>query len=189
YLFSFFFFQAEDGIRDFHVTGVQTCALPILRSAAKNHKDVAIVVNASDYDALIAEMRQHNGALSFDTRFDLAVKAFEHTAAYDGAIANYLGLRVPQNNSDLFPRTFNLNLVKAQDMRYGENPHQQAAFYVERQPQEASVATAKQLQGKELSFNNVADTDAALECVKPFADPACVIVKHANPCGVAIGSD
>ncbi len=161
----------------------------MVRSAAKNHKDVAIVVNASDYDALIAEMRQHNGALSFDTRFDLAVKAFEHTAAYDGAIANYLGLRVPQNNSDLFPRTFNLNLVKAQDMRYGENPHQQAAFYVERQPQEASVATAKQLQGKELSFNNVADTDAALECVKPFADPACVIVKHANPCGVAIGSD
>ena len=161
----------------------------MVRSAAKNHKDVAIVVNASDYDSLINEMRQQNGALSFDTRFDLAVKAFEHTAAYDGAIANYLGLRIPQNNSDLFPRTFNLNLVKAQDMRYGENPHQQAAFYVERQPQEASVATAKQLQGKELSFNNVADTDAALECVKPFADPACVIVKHANPCGVAIGSD
>jgi len=160
----------------------------MVRSAAKNHKDVAIVVNASDYDSVIAEMREHNGALTFDTRFDLAVKAFEHTASYDSAIANYLGLRVEGGN-DQFPRTFNLNLVKAQDMRYGENPHQKAAFYVERNPQEASVATAQQLQGKELSFNNVADTDAALECVKPFADPACVIVKHANPCGVAIGTD
>src|SRR5690554_5589882 len=160
----------------------------MVRSAAKNHKDVAIVVNASDYDSVIAEMREHNGALTFDTRFDLAVKAFEHTASYDSAIANYLGLRVEGGN-DQFPRTFNLNLVKSQDMRYGENPHQKAAFYVERNPQEASVATTKQLQGKELSLNNVADTDAALECVKPFADPACVIVKHANPCGVAIGTD
>ncbi len=161
----------------------------MVRSAAKNHKDVAIVVNAPDYDAVLAEMNANDGALSLNTRFDLAVKAFEHTAAYDGAIANYLGTKTEDNSSDLFPRTFNTQFVKAQDMRYGENPHQQAAFYVERNPAEASVSTAKQLQGKALSFNNVADTDAALECVKPFADPACVIVKHANPCGVAIGAD
>ena len=118
-----------------------------------------------------------------------AVKAFEHTAGYDGAIANYLGGRTPDNDNADFPRTFNAQFVKVQDMRYGENPHQRAAFYAERNPREACVATAKQLQGKELSYNNVADTDAALECVKPFADPACVIVKHANPCGVAIGAD
>lgn len=161
----------------------------MVRSAAKNHKDVAIVVNAPDYDSVLAEMNRANGALSLNTRFDLAVKAFEHTAAYDGMIANYLGTKTEDNQSDLFPRTFNTQFVKAQDMRYGENPHQQAAFYVERNPAEASISTAKQLQGKALSYNNVADTDAALECVKPFADPACVIVKHANPCGVAIGAD
>ncbi|TBW58507.1 bifunctional phosphoribosylaminoimidazolecarboxamide formyltransferase/IMP cyclohydrolase [Marinobacter halodurans] len=160
----------------------------MVRAAAKNHDDVAIVVNAIDYDRVLGEL-EDDGALSYDTRFDLAVKAFEHTAAYDGAIANYLGGRTADNDNPDFPRTFNSQFVKVQDMRYGENPHQRAAFYAERNPQEASVATAKQLQGKELSYNNVADTDAALECVKPFADPACVIVKHANPCGVAIGAD
>ncbi len=161
----------------------------MVRSAAKNHKDVAIVVNAPDYDAVLAEMNENAGALALNTRFDLAVKAFEHTAAYDGMIANYLGTKTEDNASDLFPRTFNTQFIKAQDMRYGENPHQQAAFYVEQNPAEACISTAKQLQGKALSYNNVADTDAALECVKPFADPACVIVKHANPCGVAIGAD
>ena len=161
----------------------------MVRSAAKNHKDVAIVVNAPDYDSVLAEMNGAEGALSLNTRFDLAVKAFEHTAAYDGMIANYLGTKTEDNESDLFPRTFNTQFIKAQDMRYGENPHQKAAFYVESNPAEACISTAKQLQGKALSFNNVADTDAALECVKPFADPACVIVKHANPCGVAIGAD
>ncbi len=161
----------------------------MVRSAAKNHKDVAIVVNASDYDAVAAEL--DNGGLSYKTRFDLAVKAFEHTAAYDGMIANYLGAIVEGEEEAPadFPRTFNTQFVKAQDMRYGENPHQRAAFYVEANPAEASVSTAKQLQGKALSFNNVADTDAALECVKSFELPACVIVKHANPCGVAIGDD
>jgi phosphoribosylaminoimidazolecarboxamide formyltransferase/IMP cyclohydrolase len=162
----------------------------MVRSAAKNHKDVAIVVNASDYDSIIAELKSDNG-LGFKTRFDLAVKAFEHTAAYDGMIANYLGAIV-EGDEEMpadFPRTFNTQFIKAQDMRYGENPHQRAAFYVEANPGEASVATARQLQGKELSFNNVADTDAALECVKPFQEPACVIVKHANPCGVAVGND
>jgi len=162
----------------------------MVRSAAKNHKDVAIVVNASDYDSIIAELKS-DGGLGFKTRFDLAVKAFEHTAAYDGMIANYLGAIV-EGDEEMpadFPRTFNTQFIKAQDMRYGENPHQRAAFYVEANPGEASVATARQLQGKELSFNNVADTDAALECVKPFQEPACVIVKHANPCGVAVGND
>ncbi|QCF27237.1 bifunctional phosphoribosylaminoimidazolecarboxamide formyltransferase/IMP cyclohydrolase PurH [Hydrocarboniclastica marina] len=165
----------------------------MVRAAAKNHQDVAIVVNSSDYKRVLKEMDENDGCLLHATRFDLAVKAFEHTAAYDGAIANYLGARVaPKANPEVasvFPRTFNTQFIKAQDMRYGENPHQNAAFYVERKPGEASVATAQQIQGKALSYNNVADTDAALECVKPFADPACVIVKHANPCGVAIGTD
>ena len=160
----------------------------MVRSAAKNHKDVAIVVNASDYDSIIANLKANKG-LNYNTRFDLAVKAFEHTAAYDGMIANYLGARVGVEEPETFPRTFNTQFVKVQDMRYGENPHQRAAFYVEENATEASVSTARQLQGKELSFNNVADTDAALECVKPFKEPACVIVKHANPCGVAIGGN
>ncbi len=161
----------------------------MVRAAAKNYNDVAIVVNASDYRRIVSELSDNDGQVSFQTRFDLAVKAFEHTAAYDGAIANYLGGRTGDNQNPDFPRTFNTQYIKVQDMRYGENPHQRAAFYTEREPQEACVATATQIQGKALSFNNVADTDAALECVKPFADPACVIVKHANPCGVAIGSD
>ena len=161
----------------------------MVRSAAKNHKDVAIVVNASDYPTIIDNLK--HGGLAYAQRFDLALKAFEHTAAYDGMIANYLG-SIDQGRDTLttegratFPRTFNSHFIKAQDMRYGENPHQSAAFYVEHAA-EACVATAEQLQGKALSFNNVADTDAALECVKSFSKPACVIVKHANPCGVAV---
>jgi phosphoribosylaminoimidazolecarboxamide formyltransferase/IMP cyclohydrolase len=138
---------------------------------------------------VLAEMAANDGALCQATRFDLAVQAFEHTAAYDGAIANYLGARVEEDDPTPFPRTFNTQFIKAQAMRYGENPHQRAAFYVEQNPSEPGVATARQLQGKALSYNNVADTDAALECVKPFREPACVIVKHANPCGVAIGDD
>ncbi len=158
----------------------------MVRAAAKNHQDVTIVVNALDYDRVIAEMDANNNSLTFDTRFDLAIRAFEHTAQYDGMIANYFGARLPEQESQ-FPRTFNTQFEKKQDLRYGENSHQQAAFYVEAEPHEASVATAQQLQGKALSFNNIADTDAALECVKSFAEPACVIVKHANPCGVAVG--
>ncbi len=160
----------------------------MLRAAAKNHRDVTVVVDAADYERVIEEMEGNAGAVGEALRFDLAVKAFEHTARYDGAIANWLGTRVGEAPT-LFPRTFNLQFVKAQDMRYGENPHQKAAFYVERDCEEVSVATARQLQGKELSYNNIADTDAALECVKQFDEgPACVIVKHANPCGVAIGA-
>ena len=155
----------------------------MLRAAAKNNAWVAVVVNPADYDYILSEMKINGGALTQATRFDLAVRTYEHTAAYDGAIANYLGKIVSGSE---FPRSFSSQFHKKQDLRYGENPHQNAAFYVEKHPQEASVSTAKQLQGKELSYNNIADTDAALECVKSFSEPACVIVKHANPCGVAI---
>ncbi|MBE4586199.1 bifunctional phosphoribosylaminoimidazolecarboxamide formyltransferase/IMP cyclohydrolase [Vibrio navarrensis] len=168
----------------------------MVRSAAKNHKDVTIVVNAHDYDRVIAEMDANDNSLTLETRFDLAIAAFEHTAAYDGMIANYFGTMVASygenkegDEESKFPRTFNQQFIKKQDMRYGENSHQAAAFYVEANPEEASVATARQIQGKALSYNNIADTDAALECVKEFSEPACVIVKHANPCGVALGKD
>ncbi|MBR9878625.1 MULTISPECIES: bifunctional phosphoribosylaminoimidazolecarboxamide formyltransferase/IMP cyclohydrolase [unclassified Halomonas] len=171
----------EDAIENIDIGGPT-----MVRACAKNHAYTSIVVNADDYDRVIAEMRDNGGALAQATRFDLAVKAFEHTAGYDGAIADYLGRRV-EGAEDGFPRTYNLQLTKKQSMRYGENPHQQAAFYVEEGASEPSVSTAVTLQGKPLSFNNVADTDAALECVKSFDDTACVIVKHANPCGVAVG--
>ncbi|MFL0796083.1 MAG: bifunctional phosphoribosylaminoimidazolecarboxamide formyltransferase/IMP cyclohydrolase [Cellvibrionaceae bacterium] len=166
----------------------------MVRSAAKNHKDVAIVVNASSYETVLAEMKANDGATSYQTRYELMVKAFEHTAQYDGMIANHFGARAfdfkpGENEKRDFANTYNVQYQKTQDMRYGENPHQKAAFYVEDDAQEASVSTAKQLQGKELSFNNVADTDAALETVKLFDEPACVIVKHANPCGVAVATD
>lgn len=160
----------------------------MVRAAAKNHADVTIVVNAGDYAQVLREMQANAGSVLPTTRFDLAVKAFEHTAQYDGMIANYFGARLQADQPvEKFPRTFNLQLQQKQVLRYGENAHQQAAFYVESAPNDASVATATQLQGKALSYNNIADTDAALECVKSFAEPACVIVKHANPCGVAIG--
>ncbi|EOC1568805.1 bifunctional phosphoribosylaminoimidazolecarboxamide formyltransferase/IMP cyclohydrolase [Cronobacter dublinensis] len=177
----------EDAVENIDIGGPT-----MVRSAAKNHKDVAIVVKSSDYSAIINELDANNGSLTFDTRFDLAIKAFEHTAAYDSMIANYFGSLVPAYHGETtapsgrFPRTLNLNFIKKQDMRYGENSHQHAAFYIEEEIKEASVATAQQVQGKALSYNNIADTDAALECVKEFSEPACVIVKHANPCGVAV---
>ena len=146
------------------------------------------MVDAADYARILEELKTAGGTTAA-TRFDLAVKAFEHTARYDGAIANYLGALDATGARSAFPRTFSLQFAKAQEMRYGENPHQDAAFYVEHAAGEASISTARQLQGKELSYNNIADTDAALECVKQFHDmPACVIVKHANPCGVALGA-
>ncbi|QEM81473.1 bifunctional phosphoribosylaminoimidazolecarboxamide formyltransferase/IMP cyclohydrolase [Halomonas binhaiensis] len=170
----------EDAIENIDIGGPT-----MVRACAKNHAHTSIVVNASDYASVIDEMRGNSAALSQATRFDLAVKAFEHTAGYDGAIANYLG-RLVEGSDDGFSRTYNLQLTKKQSMRYGENPHQQAAFYVEEGTTEPSVSTAVTLQGKPLSFNNVADTDAAFECVKSFEETACVIVKHANPCGVAV---
>ena len=184
----------EDAVENIDIGGPT-----MVRAAAKNHKDVTIVVNAKDYPKVLAEMQQNEASTTLATRFSLAIAAFEHTAAYDGMIANYFGTMVPAHQRDdsqaetkedsKFPRTFNTQLVKKQDLRYGENSHQDAAFYVDHNVDEASVATAVQLQGKALSYNNIADTDAALECVKEFSEPACVIVKHANPCGVALGKD
>ena len=172
----------EDAIENIDIGGPA-----MVRSSAKNHAFVTIVTDPADYDVVIGEMKAGSGTVSDATRFSLAIKAFEHTAAYDGAIANHFGKMVEQSE---FPRTVNLQFKKAQGMRYGENPHQNAAFYVEAGAKESSIATAKQLQGKELSYNNIGDADAALECVKQFAEsPACVIVKHANPCGVAYGKN
>lgn len=175
--------------RDDAIENIDIGGPAMLRSSAKNHASVAVVVDAADYATVLAEMDKYQGSVSAATRYSLAVKVFEHTARYDSAIANYFGALHESGEREIFPRTFNSQFIKAQDLRYGENPHQRAAFYVEREPREASVATASQLQGKELSFNNIADTDAALECVKSFNEgPACVIVKHANPCGVALGN-
>lgn len=172
----------EDAIENIDIGGPT-----MVRAAAKNHAFVSIVVDPKDYSRVIAEI--NTGGITKETRFDLAVKAFEHTSNYDGNIANYLGKINSDGTQANFPRTINLQFDKVQEMRYGENPHQQAAFYKEANPVEVSVASATQIQGKELSYNNVADTDAALECVKSFAEPACVIVKHANPCGVAIADN
>ena len=176
----------EDAIENIDIGGPA-----MVRSSAKNHAFVTILTDPADYPMVLAEMAANSGTVSDATRFSLAVKAFEHTAAYDGAIANYFGAIVENGKPEGFPRTFNLQFNKAQTMRYGENPHQNAAFYVATtEKNEASIATARQLQGKELSYNNIGDADAALECVKQFdAAPACVIVKHANPCGVAYGKN
>lgn len=165
----------------------------MVRAAAKNHKDVAIVINSADYPMVLAEMDRYGGSLTLETRFALAIKAFEYTAAYDSMIANYFESQVPayhtesKEDSGRFPRTLNLNFIKKQDMRYGENSHQLAALYTDAETHEASLATVQQLQGKALSYNNIADADMACECVNTFTEVACVIVKHANPCGVAIG--
>jgi phosphoribosylaminoimidazolecarboxamide formyltransferase/IMP cyclohydrolase len=173
----------EDAVENIDIGGPT-----MVRAAAKNHKDVTIVVSAADYPRLIEELDQHDGHTTLQTRFDLAIRAYEHTAAYDGMIANHFGC-LTEGGSESYPRTFNLQLHKVQEMRYGENPHQRAAFYREATQREVGISAAEQLQGKALSYNNVADTDAALECVKTFEDPACVIVKHANPCGVAAAED
>ncbi|QKI88580.1 bifunctional phosphoribosylaminoimidazolecarboxamide formyltransferase/IMP cyclohydrolase [Thiomicrorhabdus xiamenensis] len=173
----------EDAIENIDIGGPT-----MLRSAAKNHNDVAVVTDPTDYSRILGEMQANNGQLSHATRFDLAIKTFEQTARYDGAISNYFGKMFNTEEGDTFPRTYNTQFVKKQSMRYGENPHQAAAFYTERNASEASISTATQIQGKELSFNNIADTDAALELVKTFEETACVIVKHANPCGVSIGA-
>ena len=151
----------------------------MLRSSAKNHASVTVIVDSSDYQVVLDEISA-SGDTTLDTRKKLALKTFEHTAQYDGAIANYLG-----KEEDGFSNTINLQFIKSQTMRYGENPHQAAAFYVEANLVEASVASSTQYQGKALSFNNIADADAALECARGFSEPSCVIVKHANPCGVA----
>lgn len=160
----------------------------MVRATAKNHAYVSIIVDPDDYERVLDELIKNEGLVTDATRFDLAVKAFEHTSNYDGMIANYLGRLHLDGTKERLPRTINLQFNKVQEMRYGENPHQNAAFYTEKNPAEASISTARQLQGKELSYNNIGDTDAALECVKQFDEPACVIVKHANPCGVSINN-
>ncbi|MGV3627518.1 MAG: bifunctional phosphoribosylaminoimidazolecarboxamide formyltransferase/IMP cyclohydrolase [Betaproteobacteria bacterium] len=161
----------------------------MVRSAAKNHEHVAVVTDPADYAGLLKEMQSTGGALGAETRFRLACKAFSHTAAYDGAISNYLTALQADGKRDVFPARLNLQLDRVQTLRYGENPHQHAAFYRDLAPAAGSLAAYRQLQGKELSYNNIADADAAWECVKTFDAPACVIVKHANPCGVAIAAD
>jgi phosphoribosylaminoimidazolecarboxamide formyltransferase/IMP cyclohydrolase len=159
----------------------------MVRAAAKNHDRVAVVVDPLDYSAVLSELERNDGAVSEATRKRLAAKAFAHTASYDSAVASYLA-RINENAGD-FPQSLALQFQKRLDLRYGENPHQTAAFYSVPDAQGASIGAAKQLQGRTLSYNNIADGDTAFECVRQFADPACVIVKHANPCGVAIASD
>ena len=168
--------RLEDAIENIDIGGPA-----MLRAAAKNYTGVAVLVDPADYPKVLAEMK--GGSVSEKTRFELAKKAFAHTAAYDGAIANYLSSR------DGAPEVLTLQFHKIQDLRYGENPHQSAAFYRDAQPVAGGLARYRQVQGKALSYNNIADADAAWECVKSFTEPACVIVKHANPCGVAIGAN
>jgi phosphoribosylaminoimidazolecarboxamide formyltransferase/IMP cyclohydrolase len=160
----------------------------MLRSAAKNHAAVAVVVDPADYARVLKEIRD-SGGVSDATRFGLAAKVFAHTAAYDGAIANYLSSLDARRQRLEYPEVLNLQLTKIDDLRYGENPHQTAAFYRDEKPAPGGIAGYRQLQGKELSYNNIADADAAWECVKGFSEPACVIVKHANPCGAATGAN
>ncbi len=173
----------EDAIENIDIGGPA-----MVRAAAKNHADVTVVVDPGDYPLLLGEM-ESGGCISDATRFSLAIKAYEHTAQYDGAIANYFGRMLQPDGEQAFPRTMNLQYRHSQSMRYGENPHQAAAFYSAAEQPEPGIAGAHQLQGKALSFNNIADTDAALECVKQFETPCCVIVKHANPCGVALADN
>jgi len=160
----------------------------MLRSAAKNHASVTALIDPADYARVLKEIRE-SGEVSEATRFGLAAKVFAHTAAYDGAIANYLTSLDEHRRRLDYAEVLSLQFCKIDDLRYGENPHQTAAFYRDPHPAPGSLALLRQLQGKELSYNNIADADAAWECVKSFSDPACVIVKHANPCGVAIGPD
>jgi len=161
----------------------------MVRAAAKNHGGVAVVTDPGDYACILDEMRANGGALGAATRLALAKKAFAHTAAYDAGVANYLTALDGEARPTLFPDRLTLQWEKAQPMRYGENPHQAAAFYRDADPVAGSLARYAQVQGKELSYNNIADADAAWECVKTFERPACVIIKHANPCGVAEGDD
>ncbi len=173
----------EDAIENIDIGGPS-----LVRAAAKNWPHVGVVVDPADYAAIVDELAAGGGALSSATRFRLMRKAFAHTASYDGAIANWLTARDAAGAVAAWPDDVHFAGVKVQDLRYGENPHQTAAFYRDEDPVPGSIASARQLQGKELSYNNIADADAAWECVKAFGEAACVIVKHANPCGVAIAA-
>ena len=176
----------EDAIENIDIGGPA-----MLRSSAKNHKDVVVICDPSDYERVLGEMKAAQGDVSYETRFALAMKVFAHTAQYDGAITNYftsLGEDKQHATRSAYPATLNLHFEKVQEMRYGENPHQFAAFYRDMQSFDGALANYRQLQGKELSYNNIGDADAAWECVKTFDGPACVIIKHANPCGVAVAA-
>jgi phosphoribosylaminoimidazolecarboxamide formyltransferase/IMP cyclohydrolase len=177
----------EDAIENIDIGGPT-----MLRSSAKNHKDVVVICDPVDYSRVLDELKANNGEVGYDTKFTLAKKVFAHTAQYDGAITNYLTSLAPDKQHatrSAYPQTLNLHAEKVQEMRYGENPHQSAAFYRDLNVPAGALANYTQLQGKELSYNNIADADAAWECVKTFDDCACVIIKHANPCGVALGAN
>ncbi len=174
----------EDAIENIDIGGPA-----MVRSAAKNWKDVAVLTDASQYEAFLTELQTNSGEASSDTKFKLSVAAFNRISNYDGAISDYLSSLNVDGSRNAFSDQTNGRFVKMQDLRYGENPHQQAAFYRDLYPAPGSLVTAEQLQGKELSYNNIADADAAWETVKSFTSTACVIVKHANPCGVALGKD
>jgi phosphoribosylaminoimidazolecarboxamide formyltransferase/IMP cyclohydrolase len=170
----------EDAVENIDIGGPA-----MLRAAAKNHGSVAAIVDPADYSRVLSEIQQ-GGKVSDETRFALARKAFAHTAGYDGAIANYLTSLDAARRRAEYPEVLTLQFRKLQDLRYGENPHQSGAFYRDERLLPGALAGYRQVQGKELSYNNIADADAAWECVKTFSEPACVIVKHANPCGVAV---
>lgn len=177
-------FSLDEAIENIDIGGPA-----MVRSAAKNYAHVAIVTDEADYDSLLKELSENNSALSGERCFELAKKAFSHTAQYDGAISNYLTSLNAENKQTVYPEKLNFQFTKVQDLRYGENPHQTAAFYADQNIPQGTISSYKQLQGKELSYNNIADADTAWECVKAFDEPACVIVKHANPCGVAIAEN
>ena len=182
----------EDAVENIDIGGPA-----MLRAAAKNHQDVTVLISPADYEPVLAEMKANQNIVSYKTNLSLAKKVFAHTAQYDGAIANYLSSlddALDHKARSAYPDTLHLAFEKVQEMRYGENPHQSAAFYKDIQPVAGALANYKQLQGKELSYNNIADADSAWECVKSFANnaggaAACVIIKHANPCGVAVGAN
>ena len=176
--------KLEDAIENIDIGGPA-----MVRSAAKNWKDVAVLTDTSQYADVMTELKSTGGALSQATQFALSIAAFNRISNYDGAISDYLSSFNTDGSRSSFPAQTNGRFVKLQDLRYGENPHQQAAFYRDLYPAPGSLVTAQQLQGKELSYNNIADADAAWETVKSFDTTTCVIVKHANPCGVALGKD
>jgi phosphoribosylaminoimidazolecarboxamide formyltransferase/IMP cyclohydrolase len=183
--------EKNDCTFDMAIENIDIGGPTMLRSAAKNHKDVAVIPDPKFYDNIVSELLKNNGAISAETKFELARATFDRTAEYESMISSHLSrIDFKTKEAELqFPKTLNLNYKKSLDLRYGENPHQTASLYTEDSCQLNSVAHSKQLQGKELSYNNFADTDAALECVLSFKEPACVIVKHANPCGVATSSN
>ena len=178
---------SKEGVKlDEAIENIDIGGPSMLRSSAKNFQDVAVVVDSDDYEDILAEMEENDGAISYDTKMKLSVKAFKHTARYDSLISKYLESKV---EGEGFPSILNLQFEKITDLRYGENPHQKAAFYENIGLNKGTLSKAKQLRGKELSYNNILDLNAALELVREFDETAAVIIKHTNPCGVAIGNN